>query len=85
MRCMSQCKRACVAAFPSDRRFTYLFGDLDPGRDAWAVVDGFGLYVSRDDGFMERDERPPALRASILGRVPPLGSSGPLVKREVAR
>jgi predicted metal-binding protein len=72
VRCMSQCKRPCVVAFSGEGRFTYLFGDLDPMRDASAVLDAFNLYSERTDGFMERFERPEALQAGILGRVPPL-------------
>lgn len=72
VRCMSQCKRPCVVAFSGAGRFTYLFGDLDPARDAGAVLDAFTLYSERDDGFMERFERPEVMQAGILGRVPPL-------------
>lgn len=72
VRCMSQCKRPCVVAFSGEGRFTYLFGDLDPERDAAAVLDAFALYRTRPDGFMERFERPEVLQAGILGRVPPL-------------
>ncbi|MBN8532793.1 MAG: DUF1636 domain-containing protein [Rhizobiales bacterium] len=72
VRCMSQCKRPCVVAFSGEDRFTYLFGDLDPARDAAAVLEAFALYAARPDGFMERFERPEALQAGILGRVPPL-------------
>jgi predicted metal-binding protein len=79
LHCASQCKRPCVVAFAGDGRFTFLFGDLDPSRDAAAVVDAFLLYRGRSDGFLERAERPPALRAGILGRIPPLGWRGPLV------
>jgi predicted metal-binding protein len=71
VRCMSQCKRPCVVAFSGEDRFTYLFGDLDPARDAAAVLEAFALYAARPDGFMERFERPEALQAGILGRVPP--------------
>lgn len=72
VRCMSQCKRPCVVAFSGKGRCTYLFGDLDPARDAAAVLDAFALYRTRPDGFMERFERPEVMRAGILGRVPPL-------------
>lgn len=72
VRCMSQCKRPCVVAFSGEDRFTYLFGDLDPARDAAAVLEAFALYAARPDGLMERFERPEALQAGILGRVPPL-------------
>jgi predicted metal-binding protein len=72
VRCMSQCKRPCVVAFSGEGRFTYLFGDLDPARDAGAVLDAFALCCKRDDRFMERFERPLIMQAGILGRVPPL-------------
>jgi predicted metal-binding protein len=81
VRCMSQCKRPCVVAFSHPAKFTYLFGDLDPERDAAAVLDAFALYAARDNGFKERFERPEALRAGILGRVPPLAPEA----RQVAR
>jgi predicted metal-binding protein len=71
VRCMSQCRRPCVIAFSGDGRFTYLFGDLT-AQHASAVLDAFVLYCSKPDGFMERFERPEALRAGILGRVPPV-------------
>ena len=72
VRCMSQCKRPCVVAFSSLDKFTYLFGDLDPGRDAGAVLDAFLVYAASSDGFMERFERPEIMREGILGRIPPL-------------
>jgi predicted metal-binding protein len=84
VRCMSQCKRPCAVAFSAPGRFTYLFGDLVALRDAAAVADAFALYVARPDGLMERFERPEALRAGILARVPPPGWVGPLVDTTVA-
>ncbi len=72
VRCMSQCKRPCVVAFSHPAKFTYLFGDLDPTRDAPAVLEAFALYRARTDGFMERFERPDVMRQGILGRIPPL-------------
>jgi predicted metal-binding protein len=72
VRCMSQCKRACVVAFSGRDKFTYLFGDLDPSRHAADILDAFALYASREDGFLERFERPDVMRDGILGRVPPL-------------
>lgn len=76
---MSQCLRPCTIALSAPGRFTYLFGDLDPARDAAAVVDILPLYAAASDGFLPRDRRPPALQAGILGRIPPLGSHGELV------
>lgn len=84
VRCMSQCKRPCVVAFSGEGRFTYLFGDLDPARDAAAVLDAFALYRTRPDGFMERFERPGVLQAGILGRVPPLTTGARQVEHRPA-
>lgn len=84
VRCMSQCKRPCVVAFSGEGRFTYLFGDLDPERDAAAVLDAFALYRTRPDGFMERFERPEVLQAGVLGRVPPLTTGALQVERRPA-
>ncbi|MBM3549477.1 MAG: DUF1636 domain-containing protein [Alphaproteobacteria bacterium] len=84
IRCMSQCRRPCVVALSGENRFTYLFGDLMPYRDAAAVLDLLKLYGSRPDGYMARGERPGPMRAGILGRIPPLGSTSALVHREIA-
>lgn len=86
IRCMSQCKRPCVVAFSGENRFTYLFGDLDPDRDAGAVTAALRLYGARPDGFMERDRRPPALQAGIPGRIPPLNATQqPVETRQLFR
>jgi predicted metal-binding protein len=81
VRCMSQCKRPCVVAFSHPEKFTYLFGDLDPARDAAAILDVFAIYAARHDGFMERFERPDVLRNGILGRVPPCMSGARQVEK----
>ncbi len=80
--CMSQCDRPCVVAFSGEGRFTYLFGDLDPARDAGAVLETFAAYANQPDGFLERNARAPALRPGILARVPPLGSAHSVVIRK---
>lgn len=77
--CMSQCKRPCTVALSAPGRFTYLFGDLDPVRDAHAVLDALALYAAGEEGFMRRDERPEPMRAGILGRIPPLDTGSELV------
>lgn len=77
--CMSQCKRSCTVALSAPSRFTYLFGDLDPTRDANAVLDCLPLYAAGEEGFMRRDERPEPMRAGILGRIPPLDTASELV------
>ena len=85
VRCMSQCKRACVVAFSGQDKFTYLFGDLDPERHAADILDAFALYAARDDGFLERFERPEVMRDGILGRIPPLVPSAKQVEHRPDR
>ncbi|MEM9439294.1 MAG: DUF1636 domain-containing protein [Pseudomonadota bacterium] len=78
--CMSQCKRPCTVALSGPDRFTYLFGDLDPTQHAGDVLSLAATYANASDGFLPRSARPEALRAGILGRIPPLGFMGDLAK-----
>ena len=81
VRCMSQCKRSCVVSLTAPGAFTYLFGDLDPEDPAHvqAILDLIPLYTAAPEGFLRRDARPEPLRASILGRLPPIGTCSDLV------
>lgn len=81
VRCMSQCKRPCVVSLSAPERFTYLFGDLSPADQTHvtALFDLVQSFSASEDGFLERKERPLPLRASILGRLPPLESRSTLV------
>ncbi|MGD1888069.1 MAG: DUF1636 family protein [Cohaesibacteraceae bacterium] len=76
VRCMSQCKRACVVALSAPAKFTLVFGDLDVETDADAVVALAHQFAHSPDGLVPRSERPAPLRAGILGRIPPLGYAG---------
>ena len=81
VRCMSQCKRPCIASLSARECFTYVFGDLDPDRadHVDALLEFVSLYNAATEGFLKREDRPEALRASILGRFPPIDSNSPLV------
>ncbi len=81
VRCMSQCKRPCVAALTAPGRFAYLFGDLDPANPehADALMALAPLHAAAPEGFLRREERPEALRARILGRLPPDETASDLV------
>lgn len=81
VRCMSQCKRSCIVSLSAPERFTYVFGDLDPQEDIHvdALFELVSLYSDAEEGFLERKDRPEPLQASILGRLPPLGSRSALV------
>lgn len=78
---MSQCKRSCIVSLTASERFTYVFGDLDPENDAHvdALFELVARYNAAAEGFVERKDRPEPLQASILGRLPPLGSQSQLI------
>lgn len=73
---MSQCKRPCVVALTAPRRYTFVFGDLDPFEHATAVLDLLPLYAADPQGRMPRPHRPVPLQAGILGRIPPPDADG---------
>lgn len=81
VQCMSQCKRPCIASLSGPNRFTYVFGDLDPENADHidALFELVALYGVAQEGFLERRERPEALRSNILGRLPPITSTSHLV------
>nr|WP_276562386.1 DUF1636 domain-containing protein [Hoeflea prorocentri] len=76
VRCMSQCKRPCVVALSGPSKYTLVFGDLHPQTDAEAILELAEKYATTTNGFVERADRPEALRAGILGRIPPLNLDG---------
>ena len=76
VRCMSQCKRPCAVALSGASKYTLVFGDLDPGTDAEAILELARQYAQAPDGLVARADRPKPLRAGILGRIPPLGLDG---------
>ncbi len=70
--CMSLCPRPCAIALASKERWTYLFGDQQADTSVEDILDCLRRYLAAADGELPRAERPPSLRASILGRIPPL-------------
>ena len=58
-----------------------MFGELDPDDDTHveALFELVSQYSNAPEGFLERKDRPAALQASILGRLPPLDTQSPLV------
>ena len=71
-KCLSLCPRPCGVALTSGETWTYLFGDQDPATSVASILECVSIYSKCDDGEMPRGVRPPGLRESILGRLPPL-------------
>ena len=79
--CMSQCKRACVFSITAENCFTYVFGDMDPGKENHVdeLLNLISIYSSSEEGFMRRRDRPEIFRSNILGRLPPINTQSKLV------
>jgi predicted metal-binding protein len=71
VRCLANCSRGLSAAIACEHRWTYVFGDLEPTRDAAALVQGARLLAAATDGVMPWRDRPAALKRGLIARVPP--------------
>jgi predicted metal-binding protein len=72
VRCLANCSRACSAAVRRDGAWTYVFGGLEPVRDAEALIDGARLFARAADGLMPWRGRPDILKRGLIARVPPM-------------
>ena len=83
VRCMSQCKRSCVISFTSNNCFTYVFGDINPKDPQYvkSLFDLVILYGKAEEGFLRRRDRPELFKSNILGRLPAISSSSPIIKK----
>ena len=81
VKCMSQCKRACIVSLTAQDSFTYIFGDVDPNQTKYAqeLLELVSIYRKANEGFMRRRDRPDLFRSNILGRLPPINSISDLV------
>jgi predicted metal-binding protein len=72
VRCLANCSRGSSAAIRRDGAWTYVFGELDPDRDASSLVEGAQLFSESYDGLMPWRGRPEALKRGLIARVPPI-------------
>ena len=72
IRCLANCNRACSAAIRREGAWTYVFGELEPGRDAAALIEGAKLFAHTEDGLMPWRGRPDILKRGLIARVPPI-------------
>lgn len=70
--CLSVCKRPGTAALSGPGRYTFLFGDLEPARDAGPLVEMAVAMAGQPYGFVPWKARPETLRSRIVARIPPL-------------
>ncbi len=70
--CLSNCNRGCNAAFVSPGKWTFVIGNLDPDRDAGAVLRFAAQHAAHAEGLPVWRERPECIRKGVAARVPPL-------------
>ena len=70
VRCMAGCGRPLVVGFSAPDKASYLFGDIDPVRDADALLAFAAFYAGLGDGWCNEGTRPPGLRGKTLARIP---------------
>jgi predicted metal-binding protein len=71
IRCLGNCSRGPSAAIRCENSWTYVFGGLEPDRDATALVAGAQLLAQAADGIMPWRGRPESLKRGLIARVPP--------------
>jgi predicted metal-binding protein len=72
VRCLANCNRSLSAAVRCDGSWAYVFGGLDPDRDAEALIEGARLLARAADGIMPWRRRPEVLKRGLMARVPPM-------------
>jgi len=69
--CLGACDRACAVSLRAPGKFVVVLGGLDPDAAEAPLVEFATLYARSATGFLSREERPPALRQSLVAQVPP--------------
>jgi predicted metal-binding protein len=70
VQCLGVCKRPATVAISAPNGYTFVFGDLDPQSGPPAIVEFARLFQTADYGFVPRAQRPEALRAHLVARIP---------------
>ncbi len=70
--CLSACSNGCAVALSAPGKWSYVYGRLDPEKDAAEVLRGAALYAASSDGLVPWRERPEIFRKQSLARIPPL-------------
>ena len=70
--CLSNCKHGCSVVLRGPGRWTYVYGNLQEGRDAALILEGAAKYRAAPDGLVPWRERPEHFRKNCIARIPPL-------------
>ena len=77
--CLSVCKRPATVAVSGPGRWTYVWGDLESGRDCATLIDGLVAYSTAPNGIIPWKQRPQIFKSGVVARLPPpsTDSTGP--------
>lgn len=69
--CLSNCDHGCTVALRGGDRWTYVYGNLDPGAHLDALCEGIARYHATADGLVPWRDRPVHFRKNCVARIPP--------------
>lgn len=77
VKCIAACDRACVAAFSTAGKQTYIFRDLSPTDSVDDLLKFAEQYRDAELGKVPYSERPECLKRSTLAILPPIQIPAP--------
>ena len=77
VKCIAACDRACVVAFSTAGKHTYIFRDLSPTDSVDDLVIFAEQYRDTELGKVPYSERPEGLKRSTLAILPPIPIATP--------
>lgn len=69
--CLGNCDRRCRLSIGGPSRWSWLFGDIAPDAMPGELLEFVRRWLLSPDGFLAKEDRPPAIRRMMIGRVPP--------------
>lgn len=69
--CLLNCNHGCNIALRADGKWSYHFGDLDPGEQVAHVLALADMHGNAQDGEVPWGKRPEAIKRKAISRIPP--------------
>lgn len=70
--CLSACDNGCSMVLSGgDKRWTYVYGNLDPDVHVEDIIAGAKAYQETADGLVPWRQRPEIFRKQSIARIPP--------------
>jgi len=70
--CMGACRQACIIAFQSPGKISWVFGDLNPRFSVPSIIEFAEKYHASENGMIRYAERPPEMQSGLVTRMHPL-------------